>query len=345
MTSLAPNGRPPTSRPIEHRLTIGELKTPDGNVMELITKAEKKRLNRNMKDDNLAAINSFFHELSDETLPILSSGRVRKGEWGFDTDLFKNIKYGQVVLFAHVTAPLRVLGIVTPSEYKKAKGVVRELQFDIIKLEFCPCKKPDATRRLRANKSVDDFGHSKGIKVMTTRRGFYFMHMATLQLNIVATKGADGEWQLPPEHDLYLVNLYTTYVHGMERRIDPDFKRNPLNHGLEQFLLQTDPTPAWRETVLFPPRSDNGKLTRRQKKNSSARSMSGGTATETSTHPSNSKQRAHKHHKSRHRRRHHKHHHHHHKHRESKSGEYGADFEEIVRQWRPELVEADRKRD
>ncbi len=215
-----------------------------------VNKAMTTFLNKLMLKNDDRLVNAHFRYVLNELLVNSSRGRIQKDEWALTTNIVSSLRDGQICLVANAKNGTRSLVIVASSLDNPAHDVVDGLKRDLIRLEPKPCRKQDGSSKIRVCRTKNDNGKMKGIKLCTTKRGWHAINMKVLGSDFYAVRMSNGEFRLRPEDEPELNKIYYKHVHGMTKPPSSDLPRDPLDDGIEQYLLGKYPTDAWKKSVL-----------------------------------------------------------------------------------------------
>jgi hypothetical protein len=191
---------------------------------------------------NIDMINTEFNNIFNVYLPEMSRGRVQKNVWGLGTNM--KFKQGQIVLLVSMQTSIRTLGIIIPSPRDDlAKGIIPEFQYSVITIIPILCKR-------NVKKHTLSVSHFLPRKLVTTRRGYFAVHMPTYEEGLVAFINKKNKWEIKQSNMERLHFLYYNYIDGMTKRPSKTFPRKQSDMGLEQFLLDEYPTLEWKAHTL-----------------------------------------------------------------------------------------------
>lgn len=200
-----------------------------------------KNINRYMESGNSANTNAEISYVLNTLLPSYSGNRVQPNDWMLHTKV-QFIQY-QICLLACCHRPLRCLAVIIKSSGgNEAKEVLPELHYSLIKIVAKTSKrKPEASVLCLSNLLPG--------KLITTRRGFYAIHVPTFNEKLSAVLIDDRLTIRKQQYDR-ISAIYYEWVHGMTKAPTPSFPRTPADLGIEQFLVNEYPTTAWKKHIL-----------------------------------------------------------------------------------------------
>ncbi len=195
-------------------------------------------------DENVFKFDDFIKELNNDLknnkledaidrLQFFSNNIIKaywdKNEWALDP---RTAPWGdnQYVLIAHSNRPIRAL--VRLEKSGTSKNIPGALQYVIYKLTVSTTGKKKGTIKEHKKKP-----HC----LYTSKRGFWFIWKPSLDMKLFAP--------LTTETNNKLLNLYNTYVDGMETEPADSYCQSSPDKGFEQFILHTYPNQQWKKAV------------------------------------------------------------------------------------------------
>ncbi len=216
-----------------------------GNEISYLTEVSSntKILNHYLKHpEKEKQANAMFTRILNEILVRHAEGEVQVDEWFINTTLPSLIVEGQICLLAHWKNPVRFLALMCRTvKSEEAIEVPGALQYSFYKLEV-------KSESKNINNKYITISTVRGNRLCTSRRGWHAIHLPTFNRRLQADL-VDGVWEIKPEDEKELIELYLRFVDGMHEKPPADFQRNPKHMGFEQFLLRSYPSPEWRDAV------------------------------------------------------------------------------------------------